>query len=264
MGEKNNYKTSQLSDIIGFSRDTLRHYEKEGIISPKQNKNNNYRQYGTDDIFSLMVIDFYKKRGFSIKEVKNIQSGCELADLHILLTKKHTEIEQAIRNQQFMLKKIEQTLNFNSTLEQHLNQYSIRECPLFEVNCEFSDFEAFHEYHKALENINPLCDDILSNFIKKFSFNENSILSSNMVVVKENETRQKKTDTEYLDYAKCMYTIIEDAGEANITENVLASIWNWAEKNIVEPIGVAFVRNRIVVYCDNKERQYLEIFIPIK
>ena len=38
MKEINTYRISQLSEILGVSRDALRYYEEKGIIKPKQKK----------------------------------------------------------------------------------------------------------------------------------------------------------------------------------------------------------------------------------
>lgn len=88
MGENNTYKTRELSEILGVTRDTLRYYEEKEILKPKQNEENNYRQYDMYDIYALMVTDFYKKRGLSINEVKELQSGSEIEELKYLLEKK--------------------------------------------------------------------------------------------------------------------------------------------------------------------------------
>ena len=44
------YKAKEVSRITGIPVDTLRYFEKTGVISPKIDKNNNYRYYSAWDI----------------------------------------------------------------------------------------------------------------------------------------------------------------------------------------------------------------------
>ena len=49
------YLIGDMSEIVGVSRDTLRFYEKKGIIKARK-KENGYRYYLEEDLFRLMVI----------------------------------------------------------------------------------------------------------------------------------------------------------------------------------------------------------------
>lgn len=60
----NKYNSGVIYKNLGISRETLRYYEKLGIIQPEKGIDNHYREFGIDDINVLLAIDFYKKRGF--------------------------------------------------------------------------------------------------------------------------------------------------------------------------------------------------------
>ena len=85
--ERNTYRTSQLLEILGVSRDALRYYEEKGIVKPNHDETNNYRQYNDYDIYNLLVADFYKKRNLSIKEVRELQEGRGTVNDPYVLTK---------------------------------------------------------------------------------------------------------------------------------------------------------------------------------
>ena len=110
--ERNTYRTSQLLEILGVSRDALRYYEEKGIVKPDQDETNNYRQYDDYDIYTLLVTDFYKKRNLSMKEVRKLQKGRTIEELGTLLEKKDEQLEETIRNKQYMLQKIKETKAF--------------------------------------------------------------------------------------------------------------------------------------------------------
>ena len=65
------YSIGEVSDRIGLSRDTLRFYEKKGIIHPEKEKNG-YRTYTYDDILKLLKIRFYRRLDFSIEDIERI------------------------------------------------------------------------------------------------------------------------------------------------------------------------------------------------
>ncbi|MEK5068666.1 MerR family transcriptional regulator [Sporosarcina sp. FSL K6-1508] len=119
--ERNTYRTSQLFEILGVSRDALRYYEKQGIVKPNHDESNNYRQYNDYDIYTLLVADFYIKRNFSMKEVRKLQEGRAIEELETLLEIKAEQLEETIRNNKFMLQKIKETKVFCEGLKEHLN-----------------------------------------------------------------------------------------------------------------------------------------------
>lgn len=77
---------SELSEKTGFSRDTIRYYEKLGLITVGRNDRrfNNYKEYSHDILKRLMTIRLIKGFGFTLKEisvlldlVENNQASCD-------------------------------------------------------------------------------------------------------------------------------------------------------------------------------------------
>jgi DNA-binding transcriptional MerR regulator len=266
--ERNTYRTSQLFEILGVSRDALRYYEKQGIVKPNHDESNNYRQYNDYDIYTLLVADFYIKRNLSMKEVRKLQEGRAIEELETLLEIKAEQLEETIRNKKFMLQKIKETKVFCEELKEHLNQYSIRKFPTYEVIDEFSDFYSFLEYPAILQNMDMMKDDILSKIMRKFTFDENGFLDSKMYIVEKRETILKENNGCYLQYSKCIYTIVEDGryqnGNSDIKYKVFESTLEWGNEQGLKPKGVAFVNTRLITYLDNKERAFLEIYVPVE
>ena len=265
--EKKTYRTSQLLDILGVSRDALRYYEGQGIVKPKQNNANNYRQYDDFDIYVLMVADFYKKRNLTMKEVRKLQVGSKIDELENLLEIKAMELEETIRNKKYMLQKIKETKKFCEGLEEHLYQYSIKQLPVYEVLGEFSDFNAFLEYPNIIEKIDLTKEDILSKIMRKFTFDDNKFLDSNMLIVKQHEAIQKEKSECYLPYTKCIYTIVEDSRsqyEDDIKYKTFQSSLKWGNEQGYRLKGVTLINTRLITFIDQTERAYLEIFIPVE
>lgn len=55
----------------GLSRETLRYYEKMGLLNPKR-RANGYRVYAGDDLERLEFIFRTKKAGFTIRQIREL------------------------------------------------------------------------------------------------------------------------------------------------------------------------------------------------
>jgi len=64
----------QLSRLTGFSKDTIRYYEKIAlIVLPKQrNKNSKYKDYPDELVQLLNAIRKYKELGFTLEEIREL------------------------------------------------------------------------------------------------------------------------------------------------------------------------------------------------
>ena len=99
-----NYTVKQAAKITGLSADTLRYYEKEGVISPKR-RENGYRYYDENDIVALKYIVVMKYAHFTLSEIKSMEdvqaraqgTQCNEIAKQILSTKAD-EMRQAIHN----------------------------------------------------------------------------------------------------------------------------------------------------------------------
>jgi DNA-binding transcriptional MerR regulator len=69
----------------GLSRETLRYYEKMGLLNPQRQATNGYRVYTADDLERLEFIFRTKKAGFTIRKIrelldlkKSVKATCRL------------------------------------------------------------------------------------------------------------------------------------------------------------------------------------------
>lgn len=67
-----NYKVSDLSKILDISSNTVRRYEGMGYLSPDRMDVNGYRVYGAGDVTKMIIINHYRKIGFSHAEIAKI------------------------------------------------------------------------------------------------------------------------------------------------------------------------------------------------
>ncbi len=266
--DKQTYKTGQLQHILGLSRDALRYYEEKGIISPRQNEENNYREYDFRDIYTLMVTDFYKKRNLTISDVKKLQTGSEISELEGLLEKKAAELKERILLESYMLERIEETKEFCKEIQNNLNKYSIRKMPTFKVLGEITDFDAMDEYNMVLKYVDLLKDDILSKLMRKFTFDDTGYKDCKMFIAEKSDDCSSTVSQSFINYTSCMYTIVEDRqGKHGEEDTRVRALWEgaeWARENGLQTEGVVYLRTRLITYSENTEKIYHEVFVPIK
>ena len=118
-------KINQLSQQSGINLETIRYYEKIGLLPPPIRANNGYRLYTKQSVNQLHFIKNCRTLGFSLNEIKqlnqlrtNRKADCDNADK---LINKHLE---QVQNKIKQLHEIETFLKSIS----HCNQHSIENC----------------------------------------------------------------------------------------------------------------------------------------
>ena len=62
----------KLSNISGVSTDTIRYYEKMGVLGEADRASNGYRVYGSDALEILLFIRRAKLMNFTLEEIKQL------------------------------------------------------------------------------------------------------------------------------------------------------------------------------------------------
>jgi len=65
-------RVSELANNIAISPDTVRYYTRIGLLHPRKNVTNGYREYNQRDASRLNFILCARRLGFSIEDVKHI------------------------------------------------------------------------------------------------------------------------------------------------------------------------------------------------
>ncbi|MSA71453.1 MerR family transcriptional regulator [Holdemania massiliensis] len=126
---KNQYKIHQICQLYHIGADSLRYYEKMGLIQP-QRSDGNYRLYSLSDIWRLNVIRDLLKLGFSTQQIKTYLDSRSVATTRHLLDEKEAILRQRIEE---MKKDLQDVQNRRQSLEEALsepmNQVRLRTFP---------------------------------------------------------------------------------------------------------------------------------------
>ncbi|HCX63167.1 MerR family transcriptional regulator [Sedimentibacter sp.] len=67
---KDYYKIGEISNLYGIGVDSLRYYERIGVLKPRRGENG-YRMYNLKDIYKLNIIRDLRQLNFSMEQIKN-------------------------------------------------------------------------------------------------------------------------------------------------------------------------------------------------
>ena len=68
-------KINEVEQQVGITKKNIRFYEQQGLLNPKRNMENGYRDYTQEDITELKKIKLLRKLSLPIEEIRKIQHG---------------------------------------------------------------------------------------------------------------------------------------------------------------------------------------------
>ncbi len=95
-------KINEVETLVGVTKKNIRFYEEQGLLSPRRNSENGYRDYGSEEVDTLRRIKLMRKLGVPISDIRQMQSGSlTVADgmrRHLVtLEREEQNIKQAVR-----------------------------------------------------------------------------------------------------------------------------------------------------------------------
>lgn len=126
MDEKR-YQIGDVAEMMGMSRDTLRHYEKCGILSPMKGENG-YRYYSNKEIHQLIGVLFQRKMNFGLSDIQGIWSGANTIEgVNRLLDERIEEEKKAILLHHQTIARLQLSRDDNLEIQNHLGQIQLTE-----------------------------------------------------------------------------------------------------------------------------------------
>lgn len=113
----------QMSEMMGIPMDSLRYYDKLGIVSPKRGENG-YRYYTERDHVLLQYIAVMKYARFSLGEIKQVIRSFEMEPSeecnrlnYVLLESKCEELAGVVRKYKEIIKLFDKLLPLMDSIE---------------------------------------------------------------------------------------------------------------------------------------------------
>lgn len=127
----NRWTIGEVAKLFEVSTDTLRYYEKAGILSVDKNSQNGYRNYTYDDIVILMDVLFFRNMDIAVKDIKQIIKMMDISDIRQLLTENQRIIDNKISNLIKKKQMLAQVTSQYRVCEERLGKFEIVSAPNF-------------------------------------------------------------------------------------------------------------------------------------
>lgn len=121
---KEDFKVSQVAKFFGISNDTVRLYDKMGILSPQNNDNSSHRKYSWTEFLSFELITQLRKMNFKLQDVNELinygnieKMASMLKEQEKLLDQQIAELQNARRLTKSYSNTVEEIINFEGNYE---------------------------------------------------------------------------------------------------------------------------------------------------
>lgn len=123
------YLIGEIADMLGVSSDTLRHYEKKGILTARRT-DNGYRYYTEDDIPQMINILYHRKMDIGLRDMEIIYSKNGSVEKLTAITKERLAIETlAARQLQQNIKRLQLAQSDYEAINHYLDEVMIKPFP---------------------------------------------------------------------------------------------------------------------------------------
>lgn len=243
----NHYSIGDVSRRLRISRDTLRFYEKKGIIHP-QKLENGYRSYSYEDTRTLLDILFYRRLDFSIEDIKRILHQSSYSSYNSMIQKKIEEEQKQVEAHQRALIHLKYLRQLYKNVEDFTGNYDVR--PLrryYKLNnsnlidkLEIFDLcYIYQEFH--------IGRDAASQVDEYYLFAADTAIIMNLE--KELEGRL------FIQHERCVYTVIAAKNRIPEADEIFQAA-KWAREQGYTLTGTAY--SGFLLSCAKDDRLYKE------
>lgn len=147
-------KIGELAKLSNISQETLRYYEKKGLLTPSTRSEAGYRLYSQQSVHSIRFILSAKEVGFTLGEIRELltleirkdEASCQ--EVKLFVEDKIKIINQRIRELQTIKKSLLQMNDSCSGSNKSATHCSILETLSKHDNCEK---HPFNDNHTSME-----------------------------------------------------------------------------------------------------------------
>lgn len=158
------YTVSEIADYFNISAQTLRYYDRIGLLKPERTSEySGYRIYGKEQFNRLYLIRELKQLGLSLEEIKNYCETKDVSSLSQTLEQALSNLESRITALEEIRQHTQEYLRSLRAMEQSGGRFSCELCPVRERSAPGTNLKgrrppppgggrrpAFLSYHETL------------------------------------------------------------------------------------------------------------------
>ena len=257
------YRIGEVSRFLDITPDTIRFYEKEGIIRPFKNAVNGYREYGFEDISRLSDILFYRNVDFSIGDIQRIVNGISSEEMLTMIREKEQEVSKSLDSYRKLLIKMQNWEKLHREALDFENQFEIRPMPSSYHKRTYEDMNAI-DIHELTQSIPVSPEDayfVTLSFRCKLPGKEiehyfalDTEYSQGLEVDFSNNAFAEES------HPNCLFTVCKYQTDF---QSMLKPVRAHLKSRGLEPEGTVYGRQSVVTYDNEKPVEHYRIYIPI-
>ncbi len=266
------YSIGEFASILGVTTDTLRLYEKHGIIRPMKDDKNNYRYFDDLDVRDLYMSRWYRSMQFSLPEVAELNKQSSIAQVSEKVDRTRANLEEEIRKSTMLLQKMTEVHQIFQTIESTLNCCQVKQLPgIYRIRQTDKNILLMNDFLRA--TIQQWMNLLPFSFFS-FRIEQQEILSEEQVfnynwglAINETEARyfdlHLNSDVEYIESRLCVSSVIISSGDEYMIRQSLQFMFDYLEANNHLISGDIIGRIIFTEKLEDEKRTYLEVNIPI-
>lgn len=202
------FKIGEISRLYGIGVDSLRYYEKIGILQPKRAESG-YRHYSLQDIWKLNIIRDLRELGFSMEQIRDYLH-CHSVDSTLnILEKEQAAIEQKIWKLQKLKENVSERIQtIQAAKNMEMDVITLEDCPPRKY---YSISEGYSEEHEM-----DLLMRRLINMDKKHLY----VIGNNEIGTVISLEKARKTGKVYYESV----FVVDDQGEKTLPGGTYLSV----------------------------------------
>ena len=267
---KEKFLIGELAKIFNVSSDTLRHYDKIGLLKPDYDLNR-YRYYSVEKFFLLSRILFLKSLDISLEDIKNYLGNQNTDHLLMLLKKDEAEIDAKISRLINLKGKITSKIELIEGADKYIDQIRIEKLPerwgvFIDIQNVDDDDEiknSFKKHEADLKISSWLIEGQIYTSISKENILDQRFEKFNYFV--EILSREKTKSKHLKVLQENEYACIVFCGSYDKIEQYYRMLIQWIVDHEYEIAGDSIEKNIVDYGFSDCEEEYIsEIQIPIK
>lgn len=258
----------ELAALFDVSTDTLRYYEKAGLLSSNRHPDNGYRYYSYDDMVILLDILLFRSMEVSVHDLRPVLTTMDIGAIKEMLQQNQQRVEEkltALTRQKTLLAQLAAQYEL---CERQLGRFSLVPAPAF--NCKFlgtqaEDFmEIIRQYKEPGKYWMHEIRYVLLLPLTEVVGTQSLAMARNGISLDESSL-QRQTEAERQQFVpaikgQCLYTVI-GTDYAMQPNAALQDALAWLAVQGYQPSGALLGRYLASAHKDSLD--YYEIWLPV-
>lgn len=263
------YTINTVSEILGISGETIRYYEKQGLIRPRRSSSG-YRHYSALDVSVIIRLKYYQSLGFSLKECGEMINAYEAEEVQQALDKQIQRARDRIRQAEFQLEAAIRASEKVRNLVQLLGRCAVATSPAF-YYLAYRDTEMLLPDKKVGSKMPAWLDAMPCVNAGPLFPLENIKTGGGYLfglVIEQSLAELFRLDVSFpvisVPSQTCVTMVLEIKGHEAMSADCLEPLLSFAEKNGYCPCGDAVGKSIATTHAITTRERYHQIWLPVK